>query len=157
LDGVATSHAAAISLLLGVVLAAQSPAVVMALLAELRSAGPLSELILASVVVADLVVIICFSVASAGASAVIGGSLDLMTTITDAGWELFGSIAFGLVIGFLLALFLRTVRDGAPLFALAICVQEAMARLNAGWRKQGITDRSGEVGKKIVANDGSHH
>jgi Kef-type K+ transport system membrane component KefB len=127
LDGVEPVQAAAISLLLGVVLAAQSPAVVMALLAELRAAGPLSELILASVVVADLVVIICFSIASAGASAVIGGNLDLLTTVRDVGWELFGSIAFGLVIGFLLGLFLRTVREGAPLFALAICVVVAEA------------------------------
>lgn len=127
LHGLDVWHAAAISLVLGVALSAQSPAVVMALLAELRSAGPLSELILASVVVADLVVILCFSLASAAASAVIGGNLDILTTVRDVGWELFGSIAFGLIIGFLLAMFLRTVRDGAPLFALAICVVVAEA------------------------------
>jgi Kef-type K+ transport system membrane component KefB len=127
LQDVETSHALAISMVLGVALSAQSPAVVMALLAEMRAAGPLSELILASVVVADLVVILCFSIASAVASAVIGGSLDLATTVRDVSWELFGSIAFGLVLGVLLALFLRYVKDGAPLFALTICVVVAEA------------------------------
>lgn len=127
LHGLAPEHVAAIAMVLGVVLSAQSPAVVMALLAEMRAAGPLSEMILASVVVADLVVIVCFSVASAVASAVIGGSLDLATTIRDVSWELFGSIGFGLAIGMLLALFLRTVRDGAQLFALMICVVVAEA------------------------------
>jgi Kef-type K+ transport system membrane component KefB len=127
LQDVETSHALAISMVLGVALSAQSPAVVMALLAEMRAAGPLSELILASVVVADLVVIVCFSVATAVASAVIGGSLDLASTVRDVSWELFGSIAFGLILGVLLALFLRYVRDGAPLFALTICVVVAEA------------------------------
>lgn len=127
LEGRETSHVIAISMVLGVVLAAQSPAVVMALLSEMRAAGPMSELILASVVVADLVVIVCFSIASAIASAVIGGGLDIATTILDVSWELFGSIGFGLVIGMLLAVYLRNVRAGAPLFALTICVVVAEA------------------------------
>jgi Kef-type K+ transport system membrane component KefB len=120
-------QALAISMMLGVALSAQSPAVVMALLSEMRAAGPLSEVTLASVVVADLVVILCFSIASAAAGAVIGGSLDLLSTARDVGWELFGSIAFGLAIGMLLALFLRTVKTSASLFALTICVVVAEA------------------------------
>lgn len=127
LDGLPTDHAAAIAMVLGVALSAQSPAVVMALLAEMRAAGTLSELILASVVVADLVVIVCFSIASAVASAVIGGGLDILTTIQDVSWELFGSIGFGLGIGVLLAVYLRHVKDGAPLFALTFCVVVAEA------------------------------
>ena len=122
-----TSQAIAVAMVLGVALSAQSPAVVMALLAEMRASGPLSETILASVVVADLVVIVCFSVASALAGAVIGGQLDLLTTARDVGWELFGSIAFGLAIGILLALYLRNVKGGASLFALAMCVVVAEA------------------------------
>jgi Kef-type K+ transport system membrane component KefB len=127
LQGLDTAQVVAIAMVLGVALSAQSPAVVMALLAETRAAGPLSEVILASVVVADLVVILCFSIASAVAGAVIGGTLDLLTTARDVGWELFGSIAFGLAIGMLLALFLRSVKAGASLFALTICVVVAEA------------------------------
>lgn len=127
LQGLDTSHVLAIAMVLGVALSAQSPAVVMALLAEMRAAGPLSELILASVVVADLVVILCFSIASAVAGAVIGGSVDLASTALAVGWELFGSLAFGLVLGVLLGLYLRTVKAGASLFALTICVVVAEA------------------------------
>src|SRR5690606_14611710 len=120
LDGLGAWQVLAISMMLGVALSAQSPAVVMALLAEVRAAGPLSEVVLASVVVADLVVILCFSLASAAAGAAIGGGVDLLSTARDVGWELIGSIAFGLAIGMLLALFLRSVRTSASLFALTI-------------------------------------
>jgi Kef-type K+ transport system membrane component KefB len=124
LDGV---QLIAVCMLLGVALSAQSPAVVMALLAEMRAAGPVSEMMLASVVVTDLVVILCFSIASAAVGAVIGGSVDLLTTLGGVSWELFGSIGLGLVLGLLLALFLRTVKEGAALFALTICVVVAEA------------------------------
>lgn len=127
LAGLEPTHVAAIALLLGVALSAQSPAVVMALLAEMRAAGPVSELVLSCVVVADLVVIVCFSIASAIVGALIGGGVDVLRTVRDVSWELFGSIGFGLVLGFLLALFLRTVKEGGALFALTICVVVAEA------------------------------
>jgi Kef-type K+ transport system membrane component KefB len=127
LDGLDAWQLAAVAMLLGVTLSAQSPAVVMALLAETRAAGPLSEVVLASVVFADLVVILCFSIASAATGAALGDGLDLLTTARDVGWELFGSMAFGVAAGMLLAAFLRNVKTGASLFALAICVVVAEA------------------------------
>lgn len=127
LAGLTTTQVAAVALLLGVALSAQSPAVVMALLAEMRASGPVSELMLSCVVVSDLVVIVCFSIASAITGAVLGGNVDVLGTLRDVGWELFGSIGFGLVLGFLLALFLRTVKEGAALFALTMCVVAAEA------------------------------
>jgi len=111
-----------VCMVIGVVLSAQSPAVVMAMLAETRAEGPLSQVLLASVVVADLVVIIVFSIASAVAGAVIGGSIDVVGTALAVAWELFGSIAFGLAIGVLIGQFLLSVKGGASLFALMICV-----------------------------------
>lgn len=127
LSALDSSQALAVCLVLGVALSASSPAVVMALLSEMRAAGPLSETLLATVVVSDLLVIICFSIASAVAGAVIGGSLDLFSTARDVSWELLGSIAFGVVAGMLLGLFLRFVKEGAPLFALTVCVVVAEA------------------------------
>jgi Kef-type K+ transport system membrane component KefB len=85
---------------IGVSLSAQSPAVVMALLAEMRAEGPLSRMILASDVVADLTVITIFSVVLA---------------IT-------GSMAFGLLIGIVIGRYLLYVKTGATLFALMVCV-----------------------------------
>ena len=107
---------------IGVALSAQSPAVAMAMLAEMRAEGPLSSVILASVVVADLTVITIFSIVLAITGAVIGGDIDVTETALSVGWELLGSMVFGVAIGMLIGLFLRSVKRGAALFALMICV-----------------------------------
>ena len=112
----------AVCLAIGVALSAQSPAVAMAMLAETRAEGPLSSVILASVVVADLTVITIFSVVLAITGAVIGGDIDVTETALSVGWELLGSMVFGVAIGMLIGLFLRSVKHGAALFALMICV-----------------------------------
>ena len=52
----------------------------------------------------------------------IGGGLDVQATALAVAWELLGSIAFGLVIGALLGQFLMSVKNGASLFALMLCV-----------------------------------
>ena len=112
----------AVCMAIGVALSAQSPAVVMALLAEMRAEGPLSRMILASVVVADLTVITIFSVVLAITGAVIGGNVDVMGTALEVGWELLGSMAFGVLIGIVIGRYLLYVKQGATLFALMVCV-----------------------------------
>jgi Kef-type K+ transport system membrane component KefB len=107
---------------IGIALSAQSPAVVMALLAEMRSEGPLSSTLLASVVVADLCVIVVSSIAFALTGAVIGGQIDVTGTALSVVWELVGSVVFGLLIGIVIGQFLLSVKRGASLFALMICV-----------------------------------
>ncbi|MGN6104977.1 MAG: cation:proton antiporter [Kofleriaceae bacterium] len=121
-DGMDMVQTVAVCALLGFALSAKSPAVAMAMISETRSQGPLSSAILASVVVADLCVIVCFSIASAITSALIGGGIDVGATVLAVCWELFGSMAFGVAIGMLIGQFLRSVREGASLFALLVCV-----------------------------------
>jgi Kef-type K+ transport system membrane component KefB len=121
-DGVPVLEALAICGVVGVALVPQSPAIVLAMLSETRSDGKLSQMFLAMVVVADLVVVITYSIVAAIGSAVLGSGIDVGATALAVGWELIGSIAFGIAIGMLLALFLRTVKKGAPLFALLVCV-----------------------------------
>ena len=127
-----TTQSLAICGAIGVALSAQSPAVVMALLAEMRAQGPLSSVVLASVVVADLTVIVVSSIMLAITGAVIGGSIDVTETALHVGWELIGSMVFGLLIGMVLGQFLKTVKNGATLFGLLICVvvAEIGARVN---------------------------
>src|SRR5256885_213937 len=79
-------------------------------------------MILASVVVSDLIVIVMFSIALAIAGTMVGGAVDVSETVLDVGWELLGSIAFGVAVGMLIGVFLRAVQKGAPLFALLVCV-----------------------------------
>jgi Kef-type K+ transport system membrane component KefB len=94
----------------------------MALLAETRADGPLSRLILATVVVADLVVIVVYSIVAAIAGALIGARIDLVETVAAIGWELFGSMAFGIAIGMLIARYIMSVNSGNALFSLLVCV-----------------------------------
>ena len=122
MDKMTMEQALSVAAVLGVALSAQSPAVVMALLSETGAEGPLSQVILGSVVLADLVVLVMYSVAATVAGAMVGGGIDVMETALSVCWELFGSMLFGVAVGMLLARFLLSVKRGAPLFAVMICV-----------------------------------
>ncbi len=121
-----------VSLVLGVVISAQSPAVVVALRTEMSADGPICRTVLGVVVIADLVVIVMFAASSTLANSVIGGEGGTLgDTILHLLWELGGSIIVGLGVGALIALFMRRVRDGAPLFVVmvAFVVAEVGARI----------------------------
>jgi Kef-type K+ transport system membrane component KefB len=117
-----TTQSIAVCLAIGVALSAQSPAVVMAMLSETRADGPLSSLMLASVVVADLTVITVFSIVLAVVGAVIGGQIDVGGTALAVVWELLGSLVFGLMLGALVGQFMLSVKRGAAMFLVLICV-----------------------------------
>lgn len=120
--GLDATQSLAVCLAIGVALSAQSPAVVMAMLAETRAEGPLSRVMLASVVVADFTVIVLFSMVLAVTGALLGGPIDVAGTALEVAWELLGSMAFGVLVGMLIGQYLRSVASGAALFVLMICV-----------------------------------
>lgn len=109
----------AICAVLGVTMVAQSPAVVVALRDETDADGPMIRMVLSVVVLADLVVILLFAVASTLARATFGASTDALATAGSLAWEILGSGAAGLVVGALIALYLRYLKGGA-LFILAV-------------------------------------
>jgi Kef-type K+ transport system membrane component KefB len=113
-------QAAVVSLVLGVVMVAQSPAVVVALRDEMEADGPVASTVLGVVVIADLVVILLFAFSSALAKAALGGGVDTLETARTLGWELLGSLVAGAVIGYLLGLYLRKVQGGQSPFVLLI-------------------------------------
>jgi Kef-type K+ transport system membrane component KefB len=121
-DQLTTVQSIAVCGVMAVALTAQSPAVVMAMVSETRSDGPLTQVMLASVIVADLLVIVLFAVASALAVATIGGGVDFRETGLAVAWELIGSMGFGIAIGALLGVFVQTVKRGAALFTVMICI-----------------------------------
>lgn len=127
-----TLEAMAVALVLGVVMVAQSPAVVVALRDEMEAEGPVASTVLGVVVIADLVVILLFALSSSLAKAVLGGGLDMLQTARALAWELLGSLVAGAVIGYLLGLYLRKVRGGAELFVLllAFVIAEVGQRLH---------------------------
>lgn len=121
-DSLGGAESLAVCLLIGVALSPQSPAIVLAVLAETRADGPLSQLMLATVVVSDLVVIVCYAIAAAITGAMLGGTIDVAQTVISVSWELVGSVVFGVAIGMLIGVFVRFVKEGAPMFALLVCV-----------------------------------
>jgi Kef-type K+ transport system membrane component KefB len=127
-----TGQSLAVCGAIGVALSAQSPAVVMAMLSETRAEGPLSSLMLASVVVADLTVITVFSIVLAITGAVIGGQIDVTGTALSVVWELLGSLVFGLMIGALVGQYMLSVKRGAAMFLvmISVIVAEIGARMH---------------------------
>ena len=123
------AQAFAVAGVLAVALAAQSPAVVMALIGETRADGVLARTILAVVVIADLVVVIAYGVVASIASTVVRGEADVGATAMRIGWEVFGSIAVGIFIGASLGRYILHVQRGIGLFALMICFVVAQVGL----------------------------
>ena len=121
-DDMTQAQSLAVCLLIAVALVAPSPAIVMAVLAETKADGPLSQFVLAVVVVAELVAVLCYAIAAAVAGAVVGAGVDVVDTALSVSWELLGSVVFGAAIGMLIGLFLRFVKEGAAMFALLVCV-----------------------------------
>jgi Kef-type K+ transport system membrane component KefB len=125
------AQAVMVSIVLGVVMVAQSPAVVVALRQETGADGIVMRTVLAVVVLADLVVIVLFAITSSVAKAAFGGEGALGSAIGMLAWKVFGSAAVGALIGALIGAFLRRIQGGAALFILTACVivAEVGARL----------------------------
>jgi Kef-type K+ transport system membrane component KefB len=115
----------AVSACIGVVVVAQSPAVVVAVRSETGADGPVARTVLGVVVLADLVVIALFAVTSSMATAFTTGELDWGATARGVSWELFGSLAVGLAVGGLLGAYMRVVQKNLDLFVLLVCLISA--------------------------------
>lgn len=117
---------AAVALVCANVLVAFSPAVVIAIISETRSRGPLTQLSISAVVIADLLIVISFSLSSAFGHAVFPGAgkgVGFQALVP----HIFGSIFVGALLGLLLAIYVRTVgvRSGLFMFAMLFIIAEA--------------------------------
>lgn len=113
---------AIISMLIGSLLIANSPAVTIGIIGEYRSEGPLTDTILGTVVLKDIVVIVVFSIVTSFAAVKLipGVSFELIPFLGKLGYEIFGSIAMGLGIGFLVWLYVRFVGEQTVLFIVGV-------------------------------------
>jgi len=116
---------AAVALLLAAVVASFSPTITLALIAESRAAGPLSELTLAIVILADLMLIVAFTLLMQLVRFAFGGSEDVGLFVRLS-WEIFGSFAFGAAAGALFALYLRHVGRELAVALIAFCALVAV-------------------------------
>jgi Kef-type K+ transport system membrane component KefB len=118
---------AVISLVITNVLIALSPAVVMGILSESRAQGPLSELCLSIVVLADLVVAISFSFSDSAVRAAfpdLGGHSSVFGALAV---HILGSMAVGAFVGLVFALYIQRVALRIGLFVFAVCFVVAEA------------------------------
>jgi Kef-type K+ transport system membrane component KefB len=160
-DAVGVSRIA-MALLLATVVVSFSPTVTIAVIADTRARGPLSEMVLAIVVLADLALIIVFSLAMQfvrwATGAADAGDVSLLARLS---WEIVGSIAFGAICGALFALYLRYVGREVTILLLALCLllsqlapllhfEPLIAALAAGLVIENIAAPSGDALKEAV-------
>ena len=123
--------AMALAALFASVAIVHSPAVTLALLSETGARGPVARTTLGVVLVADVVVVVFFSLVLAGVRQIApapgadaGGSLGLLA------WELGGSVVVGTLLGMGVALYLRAGARQLVLVAVMIALLGAeVARL----------------------------
>jgi Kef-type K+ transport system membrane component KefB len=114
-----TLQVIALSIVLGVTMVAQSPAVVVALQSEMSADGPLTRTVLGVVVISDLLVIVLFALVSSIAKSLLGSNTDALHTAGALAWEVLGSISIGACLGIIIAIYLRFVKGRSALFVLA--------------------------------------
>ena len=117
-----------LAFLFAATLTVNSPMVTLALLTETRANGPLAKTTLGVVLVADVLVILIFTVAFSLAQASLGGTTasapEIMLRLLR---EVVGSILAGALVGGVLTLYLRFVRRELVVFAIVVVFATAAA------------------------------
>lgn len=153
MDGMTFTQRLVVSLLIGVVLAAVSPTVALALISETGSAGPICDIVLGLVVMGDLFIIFTFAGVNALAASTFGGS-GSEGGLTELFVHIFGSVGVGLILGVIFAVYLKRVNQRVALFVFGVCFlcAEAGTRLHldpllmcltAGLFLENVTDIEG--------------
>jgi Kef-type K+ transport system membrane component KefB len=152
----------ALSALLTTVIVSFSPTVTIAVIADTRARGPLSEMTLAVVVITDLVLIVFFSLAMQFVRMTTGsGATTDVSLLGRLSWEIFGSFAFGAIVGAVFALYLRLVGREITIVLLAVCVllsalgpvlhfEPLLAALAAGLVVENVAQVSGDALRDAV-------
>lgn len=150
----------AVAAVLSAVVASFSPTVTIALIAESRASGPLSELTLALVILADLVLILVFTLIMQFVRFTFGGIQDV-GLFAELSWAVFGSFAFGAGIGAAFALYLHYIGRELAVSLLAICaviagvgaqlhLEPLLAALAAGLLVENVAPPRGDMLKDAV-------
>jgi Kef-type K+ transport system membrane component KefB len=152
----------ALALLLTTIVVSFSPTVTIAVIADTRARGALSEMSLAVVVITDLALIVLFSLAmqfvrlTSGAEDGSGAGL-----LPRLAWEIFGSFAFGAILGAVFAFYLKHVGHEKTVAVLVLCIllaalgpalhfEPLLAALAAGLVIENIAQHSGDELKEAV-------
>jgi Kef-type K+ transport system membrane component KefB len=146
--------------LLTALVASFSPTISIAIVAEARAAGPFTELTLAIVILADLVLILAFTLIMEFVRMVFGTAAGV-SVFAGVTWEVFGSFAFGSLAGALFALYLRYIGREVAIVVLGFCalvagvadtmhLEPLMAALSAGLVVENLAPSAGDLVKEGV-------
>ena len=134
LSGLSGPLLLSVTLLFATTLTVNSPMVTLALLTETKAQGPLAKTTLGVVLVADVVVILLFTVAFSLAQSGLGGEASSAGAIlVRLLGEVFGSILAGALIGAVLSLYLRYVKRELVVFAVVLVFAAAAAAQALGF------------------------
>jgi Kef-type K+ transport system membrane component KefB len=111
----------AAALVTATLVASFSPTVTIAVVAEARSRGPFTDLVMAIVVLSDLVLILAFALALQFARWTMTAAEAEVGLGVQLSWEILGALAFGGIVGALFAFYLRFVRRELTLALLGVC------------------------------------
>jgi trehalose 6-phosphate synthase len=152
----------AMVLLMTITVISFSPTMTAAVTTETGARGTFSELVLAVVVLADIAALISFSAAMPFARAALGvggaGEVDVLARLA---WELGGAVAFGVLLGTMVALYLRYIGREMVLVMLASCVllsqvgttqqfEPLLAALTAGLTIENLSIAQGDALKNAI-------
>ena len=152
----------AMASLLAISLITFSPTMSAAVIAETGARGRLSDLVLTMVVLADVVIVVLFSLAMQFARVTLGASAGAeVNVLVRLAWEIGGAVAFGSFVGALFALYLRYIRKEVTLVLLAVCallsqvgatqrIEPLLAALVAGLVIENLAVAQGDALKAAV-------
>ncbi|BCS31640.1 hypothetical protein TBR22_A08420 [Luteitalea sp. TBR-22] len=146
----------AMAALVATVTVSFSPTVSIAVITESRARGPLAELVLALVVLADLMLILLFTLSMESVRFALGSGQAGHGLLSGLAWEIFGSFAFGGIVGACFAFYLRHVGREVTVVLLGVAVvlsqvgsalhfEPLLAALGAGLVVENIAPPEGDA------------
>lgn len=151
----------AVAAMLATLVTSFSPTVTMAVVAESRASGPFTEFLVALVILADLALIVAFTLVLQLVRAVFGAAGAGAGLAAVLAWEMVGSLAAGALAGAVFAFYLRHVGREVTLVLLALCAivaalgrifhyEAVLAALAAGLVVENVAPPQGTVLKDAV-------
>ena len=143
-----------------------SPTMTAAVMAESGARGRLSELVLAVVILADLALLIVFSLVLQLTRAAFDTGASDVTVVARFAWEVGGAVAFGALVGALFALYVRYVAREVTLALIVMCAllsqvgttqqfEPLLAAVTAGLVIENLAVAQGEALKAAVQRGAS--
>jgi Kef-type K+ transport system membrane component KefB len=139
-----------------------SPAATMAVIAESRARGPLAEITLAVVIMAEIVLIVVFTLVLQFLRQATGGGAGPAVSVPALlAWELIGSLALGCLLGAVFAMYLHYVGREVSIVLIVLCAvlvqlsrafhtEMLLTALAAGFVVENLVPPEGDALKEAV-------